>query len=537
MNCTRLLLAFLLVLAVTNARYNLRYLQLPARQMRRLFFSNTTLRNFCLEEGPAPDPDDGVTGCPYHDMAMNPRPWGFEDDCSSKDLDTAKSRIKCKDEKDVDKFWWQADFGYIRNHASNWVEYCKARGASSLTCNSHLQFCKATNLAIDFRKIKDDLLKSTKQYRSDLVKDKGIIEANCKMDWKAFEKQADRRGFLSSWAEELLKLTERSEPVFDLDTPRQDCDLVVDKPAFIVKLDAGVNMFHHFCDFINIFATQAMLGHLDKNILIVNWHTSVNTYYDPFHMMWQAFTWYQPVQISEWAQKRVCFRQAYFPLLPRLYFGLYYNMPLVKNCERSSLFKAFHDVMAHRMNLTQKGPLKGTVRVTLLHRETAHRNIRNGEELKNAVEKIPGVLYKEVTYSMKMPFEKQLEITYNSDVFIGMHGAGLTHCLFLPDWAVLFELHNCEDADCYMNLAKMRGVHYMTWEKDELAKRHGDGKHPISKSEHAKFFDYEFDPAEYGRLVKKAVAYVREHPTYQNALRTNKDQDATITERGGHDEL
>jgi protein O-GlcNAc transferase len=39
-----------------------------------------------------------------------------------------------------------------------------------------------------------------------------------------------------------------------------------------------------------------------------------------------------------------------------------------------------------------------------------------------------------------MPFKKQLEITRNSDIFIGMHGAGLTHFMFLPEWAVGFEL-------------------------------------------------------------------------------------------------
>jgi protein O-GlcNAc transferase len=39
-----------------------------------------------------------------------------------------------------------------------------------------------------------------------------------------------------------------------------------------------------------------------------------------------------------------------------------------------------------------------------------------------------------------MPFEDQLNITLNTDILIGMHGSGLTHLLFLPDWAVLFEL-------------------------------------------------------------------------------------------------
>ena len=32
------------------------------------------------------------------------------------------------------------------------------------------------------------------------------------------------------------------------------------------------------------------------------------------------------------------------------------------------------------------------------------------------------------------------QTTYNSDIFIGMHGAGLAHAMFLPDWAALFEM-------------------------------------------------------------------------------------------------
>jgi len=39
-----------------------------------------------------------------------------------------------------------------------------------------------------------------------------------------------------------------------------------------------------------------------------------------------------------------------------------------------------------------------------------------------------------------MDFKKQLENTHNTDIFIGIHGAGLSHLMFLPDWAVVFEL-------------------------------------------------------------------------------------------------
>lgn len=61
-------------------------------------------------------------------------------------------------------------------------------------------------------------------------------------------------------------------------------------------------------------------------------------------------------------------------------------------------------------------------------------------------------------------FSQQLEITRNTDIFIGMHGAGLSHVLFLPKWASLFELYHCEDPACYSDLARLRGVHYLTWE-------------------------------------------------------------------------
>lgn len=43
-------------------------------------------------------------------------------------------------------------------------------------------------------------------------------------------------------------------------------------------------------------------------------------------------------------------------------------------------------------------------------------------------------------YCRELGFLDQLRITHNTDIFIGMHGAGLTHLLFLPDWAAVFEL-------------------------------------------------------------------------------------------------
>lgn len=46
----------------------------------------------------------------------------------------------------------------------------------------------------------------------------------------------------------------------------------------------------------------------------------------------------------------------------------------------------------------------------------------------------------QVTFTHATDFREQLKVIQNTDVLIGMHGAGLTHMLFLPDWASVFEL-------------------------------------------------------------------------------------------------
>lgn len=52
----------------------------------------------------------------------------------------------------------------------------------------------------------------------------------------------------------------------------------------------------------------------------------------------------------------------------------------------------------------------------------------------------PLFLSRVVPCCRELGFLDQLRITHNTDIFIGMHGAGLTHLLFLPDWAAVFEL-------------------------------------------------------------------------------------------------
>ena len=132
------------------------------------------------------------------------------------------------------------------------------------------------------------------------------------------------------------------------------------------------------------------------------------------------------------------------------------------------------------MKIEQKGPLEKKIRVTLLARNTQFRNILNQEALVKELNRRlkDDIEFSLVAYDIKMPFIEQLKHTHNTDIFISMHGAGLTHMLFLPDWAAVFEVHNCEDKDCYYDLARLRGVEYFTWENESKVYPQDEGRHP-----------------------------------------------------------
>jgi protein O-GlcNAc transferase len=173
----------------------------------------------------------------------------------------------------------------------------------------------------------------------------------------------------------------------------------------------------------------------------------------------------------------------------------------------------------HRFKISQEGPLKDKLRVTLLARGTQFRNILNQDQLvKDIKKKLSNEIeLKIVAYDLSTPFVDQVKQTHNSDIFMSMHGAGLTHLLFLPDWAAVFEVYNCEDKDCYADLARLRGVQYYTWEKENKVYPQDEGKHPQLGTPHKKFTNYSFDSAEFIRILKKMIAYVRAHPKFVQA--------------------
>ncbi|XP_043597698.1 EGF domain-specific O-linked N-acetylglucosamine transferase isoform X3 [Bombus pyrosoma] len=241
------------------------------------------------------------------------------------------------------------------------------------------------------------------------------------------------------------------------------------------------------------------------------------TYRSAFQDAFQAFTRNPLWDLHTFRGETVCFKNLVFPLLPRMIFGLYYNTPLIYGCEKSGLFKAFGDHVLHRLRIPHHERKNQRIRVTLLSRDTQYRRILNEDELTKALKENPEYKVRKVVYNKKISFKKQLEITRNSDIFIGIHGAGLTHLMFLPDWAAVFEIYNCEDPGCYKDLARLRGVKYFTWENASMLVQQDPGTHPDGGA-HAKFTNYSFDVKEFLRIVSQATDYVKNHDLFKKFI-------------------
>lgn len=68
----------------------------------------------------------------------------------------------------------------------------------------------------------------------------------------------------------------------------------------------------------------------------------------------------------------------------------------------------------------------------------------------------------ECVYFEGIPFKKQLEIVYNTDILAGVHGAALTHVLFMNNNNTLLEFKPKShiNVNMFENFAKYRNIHY-----------------------------------------------------------------------------
>lgn len=164
------------------------------------------------------------------------------------------------------------------------------------------------------------------RYALDVLK-QGEIGGYCKLNEQEFKSHLDHLSALQSWAPELRYFEALSKRPIENDL----CDVVIDKPTYLMKLDASSNMYHHFCDFFNLYLSQHLNftrpGAFSTDVNILIWESY--TYVSSFSQTFEAFTENPIWDLNTFKGQVVCFKNLVMPLPPRMIFGLYYNTPIV----------------------------------------------------------------------------------------------------------------------------------------------------------------------------------------------------------------
>ncbi|CAL8380787.1 unnamed protein product, partial [Boreogadus saida] len=211
--------------------------------------------------------------CPFKDALGNLSAcWGYEKHCALEKrfgypvCSKADVRWAPTVEAARDLFWKQGDFGYVRERLSEMETLCAASrpGDSSLRCSRHTRFCQATNLYLDLRSPR----RGHERYKEDFIQH-GEMGGHCSLSRASLAAEGDHKSPLQSWFAELQTYTELDlQPIDD-----GLCDLVIEKPTVFMKLDAGVNMYHHFCDFVNLYVSQHINNSFSRDINLLMWDT------------------------------------------------------------------------------------------------------------------------------------------------------------------------------------------------------------------------------------------------------------------------
>lgn len=180
--------------------------------------------------------------------------WGYENNCQPEDR---YIKPQCSGDHtgwvssksvQVETFFTQADFGYIRLQNNEMMVMCEPLfpGDSVLECSKYARFCRGRNLMIDFGNLRNN----TEQfrYKTDVLSN-GQIGGYCKLNESRLKTQLEHLSALQSWAPEIRNFAELPQRPLDSGV----CDRIIDKPTFIMKIDAGKYFHLYLYRFLTVF--------------------------------------------------------------------------------------------------------------------------------------------------------------------------------------------------------------------------------------------------------------------------------------------
>lgn len=227
------------------------------------------------------------------------------------------------------------------------------------------------------------------------------------------------------------------------------------------------NLYHCLTDWYNAFLVMKFLNHTsyNTNILLIDAHPQVH-----LDNVWKVI-------FNSSRKLSALVRRTYFSQLVWGIIG--YNSPLASSSATSPPFiEDFRNLFLSRFNISHSRRFVcDQPRILFLWRRNYISHPRNpagklSRKISNEME-----LLRYVSTSMpeatvdaiqidKLNMQQQLQSIVDTDILVGMHGAGLSHVMFLPHWAAVVELvphYWSAESNQFKNIALWRNLVYERW--------------------------------------------------------------------------
>ena len=240
----------------------------------------------------------------------------------------------------------------------------------------------------------------------------------------------------------------------------------IERPTIAVQRYEYTNLYHVITDWYNIFLMYLIfnLGPNSSNILWMDGHPKGG-----LDETWTTL-FGDVIRVGE-IKEPMLFRTMIWNMVG-------YNSPIVQHeLAEVPYLEEFRHFVLTRHGVTSFQMLNcSSLTITFIWRRDYIAHPRNPEgkvqrKIKNEDELITSLrsafpMHKIHGYQLDaFPMEKQLQVIAETDILIGMHGAGLTHTLILPPHAALVELFPAYGRRpiFFESMARWRGLKFIRW--------------------------------------------------------------------------
>lgn len=251
-------------------------------------------------------------------------------------------------------------------------------------------------------------------------------------------------------------------------------------PTFVFKRIEAHNLYHTLCEWYNVFMISKLLKMEPRKVDILFLDDRPESLLDT--------TW--DVLFGHVTRYRAIPQNTLYETLIWSVIG--YNSPLnYHHLHKVPYIEEFYTFFLDSYGVPRSRALDcSKIRVTVIWRRDymthperknltnglVHRKFKNEDEiLKTLASVFAGDFIRPIIME-QMSMKQQLDVISDTDVLVGMHGAGMTHSLFLPKHAVVLEFfpNYWGFLRHFKMFSKWRGVKYIGWQNLDPRNEYAD---------------------------------------------------------------